>query len=426
MRTLTFNRVVGSGAMGSVYHAELRAPHGFRRACAVKVMKPVGGEHAHLVERMRDEARLLGLLHDEQILGVSELLRVNGQDAVIMEFVEGADLSDLREIAPMPPRALAELGAELAGTLFRAHTAMHPSTGEHLHVIHRDVKPANIMITTRGGVRLLDFGVARAVFGGREAQTRGLVLGTFNYFPPEIILGADPSPAVDIYGLGISLWECAAREEWGTPVMQQSRFERRVERRLTGLADGYAPLAPMLRAMLQFEPEDRPTGDEVEAQLLAIADDLAGAGLRTWSRKVVPKSMSSRTVEAPDGDLTGRTFDVEADSPADSVVTPIDVFDESPPEPPAPASQPVETRWVNSSDRVGVNPVRSAPSRSRSTAPLSALSTSAASTGKARTRSKKRGGPPLWVVVGLGSLGGLVIGLFLLLVLIVVALAVSA
>lgn len=404
--------------MGSVYHAELRAPHGFRRACAVKVMKPVGGEHAHLVERMRDEARLLGLLHDEQILGVSELIRVNGQDAVVMEFVEGADLSDLREIAPMPPRALAELGAELAGTLFRAHTAMHPSTGEHLHVIHRDVKPANIMVTSRGGVRLLDFGVARAVFGGREAQTRGLVLGTFNYFPPEIILGAEPSPAVDIYGLGISLWECAAREEWGTPVMQQSRFERRVDRRLTGLPDGYAPLAPMLRAMLQFEPEDRPTGDQVEAQLLKIADELAGAGLRTWARKVVPKSMSSRTVNKPDDDLTGRTFDVEADTPTDSVVTPIEVFDEPAPPAPAVAREPVETRWISSSDRVGLKPVRTGPSKS--TPPQAAVSTSATT-----ARAKRRRGPPLWMVMGLGALGGLVIGLFLLLVLIIVALAAS-
>ena len=265
--------------MGSVYHAELCASHGFRRVCAVKVMNAVGGEHAHLVERMRDEARLLGLLQDEQILGVSELVRVDGRDAVVMDFVEGADLQDLRDIAPMPPRALAELGAELAGTLYRAHTALHPTTGEALHVIHRDVKPANIMITARGGVRLLDFGVARAVFGGREAQTRGLVLGTFNYFPPEIIIGADPTTAVDLFGLGITLWECAARESWGSPVMQLSRFERRVVTRLGSLAKGYAPLAPVLRSLLQFEPEDRPDGGVVERQLLAIADELPGVGL---------------------------------------------------------------------------------------------------------------------------------------------------
>ena len=65
MRTLTFNRVIGAGAMGSVYHAELRAPGGFVRVCAVKVMKASGPDGEHFMARMRDEARLLGMLQDE-------------------------------------------------------------------------------------------------------------------------------------------------------------------------------------------------------------------------------------------------------------------------------------------------------------------------------------------------------------------------
>ena len=409
MRTLTFNRVVGSGAMGSVYHAELRAPQGFSRACAVKVMKPVGGEHAHLVERMRDEARLLGLLHDEQILGVSELLRVNGRDAVVMEFVEGADLAELRELAPMPPRALAELGAELAGTLHRAHVATHPSTGEHLHVIHRDVKPANVMITARGGVRLLDFGVARAVFGGREAQTRGLVLGTFNYFPPEIILGADPSPAVDVFGLGLSLWECAARDAWGTPLMQQSRFDKRVERRLQALPAGYDTLQDVLRAMLSFEPEDRPSGAEIEALLLAIADELPGSGLRTWARKVVPQALAGRTVESPEDDLTGRTFDVGDASEGASDGAAKEA---------AESFEPVETRWVTASDRHGMRPVRQEPTASRAQ-PL-------VSTPEPTPRPvRRKKGVPLWAFLALGALVGMVLGAILLLIAVVALIALS-
>lgn len=417
MRTLTFNRVVGSGAMGSVYHAELRAPHGFRRACAVKVMKPVGGEHEHLVERMRDEARLLGLLQDEQILGVSELLRVDGRDAVVMEFVEGADLAELRERAPMPPRALAELGAELAGTLYRAHTATHPSTGEQLHVIHRDVKPANVMITTRGGVRLLDFGVARAVFGGREAQTRGLVLGTFNYFPPEIILGADPTPAVDVFGLGISLWECATCDAWGSPVMQQSRFETRIDRRMERLAEGYQSLAPVLRSMLAFEPEDRPDGRTLEKQFLAIADELSGSGLRTWSRRVVPELLTGRSVDAPDDDLTGRTFEVGGSEIGDDPVVPE-----------SPAYEPVQTRWVNSSERVsaGIPAVKSAvPDVSRLPGDRSGGRSGTTTRDKAGPKKQKRR-TPLWVVMALGALGGLVLGAFVLLVLLVIVIVVSA
>ena len=120
MRTLTFNRILGAGAMGTVYHAEMRTPGGFARQCAVKVMKSTSPDQQHFRARMRDEARLLGMLQDEQILGVSELVRVVGQDCVVMEYVDGVDVSDLIRKQPVPPRALAELGAEVAGTLHRA------------------------------------------------------------------------------------------------------------------------------------------------------------------------------------------------------------------------------------------------------------------------------------------------------------------
>ena len=104
MRTLTFNRVLGSGAMGTVYHAELRTPRGFTRQCAVKVMKASSPDHEHFRARMRDEARLLGMLQDEQILGVSELVTVEGRDCVVMDFVEGVDLADLIAQHPVPPQ----------------------------------------------------------------------------------------------------------------------------------------------------------------------------------------------------------------------------------------------------------------------------------------------------------------------------------
>lgn len=365
MRTLTFNRVVGSGAMGTVYHAELRAPQGFARACAVKVMKALEGDHAHFVARMRDEARLLGMLQDESILGVSELVHVEGRDAVVMEFVEGVDLQELRTGPPIPPRALVELGAELAGTLHRAHTATHPRTGAPLKVIHRDVKPANVMITSRGGVRLLDFGVARAAFGGRESQTRGLVLGTLNYFSPEILIGHEPSPAVDLWGLALTLWETATREAWGPPVVKANQLAARVERRLGELRPEYAPLAPVLARLLSFEPEGRPSGAEVEQQLLALADRMEGAGLRTWARDAVPRALSERPA-APAGDpLVGRTIEVT--------------------EPPEDAEEEADPRWAE---------------------PLARPEAAAAPAARRRARG---GGLPLWAMALLGvGLGGAV------------------
>jgi serine/threonine protein kinase len=321
MRTLTFNRVLGTGAMGTVYHAELRADRGFSRSCAVKVMRATSPDQEHFRARMRDEARLLGMLQDEHILGVSELVRIEGRDCVVMEYVEGVDLAELVRVRNVPPRALAELGAEVAGTLHRAHTAKHPSTGDFLQVVHRDVKPANLMITSRGGVRLLDFGVARAAFASRESQTQGLVLGTLNYFPPEVLSGGEPTPAVDIFGLGLTLWECATAREWGAPQVHKQRFERRVEQRFAELGEDYVAVVPILRPSLQWEPTDRPDGGVAERAFLLAADDCAGEGLRTWAREVVPPILAQRDGLGVRDDLVGRTIPIDGSDEPDSPPT---------------------------------------------------------------------------------------------------------
>lgn len=318
MRSLTFQRIIGAGAMGTVYHAELKVSRGFSRQCAVKVMKATSPDQEHFRARMRDEARLLGMLQDEQILGVSELISIGNRDMVIMEYVEGVDLSDIVGGRPVPPRALTELGAELAGTLHRAHGAVHPTTGEPLRIVHRDVKPANVMVTARGGVRLLDFGVARAAFSSRESQTQGLVLGTLNYFPPEILSGGDPTPAVDIYGLGLTLWECATGKDWGSPQVHRQRFERRVTQRLSEIGPEYAALKHVLEATMLWDHASRPDGREVERLLLAAADACTGEGLRTWARDVVPSMLDKRRSATPKKDeLVGRTFDIDLDTDGD-------------------------------------------------------------------------------------------------------------
>lgn len=310
MRTLTFKRLIGSGAMGTVYEAELGAPRGFCRPCAVKVMKNASPDHEHFMARMRDEARLLGMLQDEHILGVTELVLVDGRDAVVMEYVEGVDLADLIKSHRTPSRALAELAAEIAGTLYRAHTASHPTDGKPLNVIHRDVKPANVMVTARGGIRLLDFGVARAVFSSRESQTQGLVLGTLNYFPPEILAGHEPSSAVDIYGLGLTLWECAAGRDWGSPQVKRDRFDRRVRNRLRDIEDEYSAILPILRRILSWDPNERPHGGEIEREMLRAADNCPGEGLRTWARRVVPPLLEARKGNAAPDPMVGRTIPI--------------------------------------------------------------------------------------------------------------------
>jgi len=314
--------------MGTVYQAELRVPSGgFTRQCAVKVLKAGSPDQEPFRARMRDEARLLGMLQDEHILGVAELVRVDGRDAVVMEYVEGVDLSDLLHAGPVPARALAELIAVLGGTLFRAHTAKAPTTGEPLKVIHRDVKPANIMLTVRGSLRILDFGVARAAFATRESKTQGLVLGTLNYFPPEVLSGFDPTPAVDIYGLGLTLWECATGQSWGSPDVAQAKFDAKLEKRLLQLDSSYRELVPVLRKMVAWHPSNRPSGAEVEQMLLTAAEGCTGKGLRGWAGDAVGPLLKKRAklANSKSDDLVGRTIAIGDDGESlGEVESPVD------------------------------------------------------------------------------------------------------
>lgn len=318
MRALHFQRVVGSGAFGAVYLCDLVADKGFRRQVAVKVLQRDHPNAQMFMSRVRDEARLLGLLQDDHILKVLEIVSVDGRDAVVMEYVEGLDLAALIEAGHRPPaRALAELGGAMAGALHRAHTAVHPATGVPLNVIHRDVKPANVMVTSRGGVKLLDFGVARARFEARESFTGQFVLGTLNYMAPEYIVTGDVSPAADVYGLGLVIWEAAIGEVFGQPRLKLEQHLPRQEAQLARIVGEFEPLAPLLGRMLAWDPKQRPDTMEVEQELVALADNIRGSGLRAWCGTVVPELLAKRAKGKDDNGLVGRQIQL-AEGPGEA------------------------------------------------------------------------------------------------------------
>ena len=342
VRQLTFQRVIGSGAFGTVYLAELVGARDFRRSVAVKVLLSGSEEQEMFLSRVRDEARLLGLLHDEHILRVLELVRIGERDGVVMEYVEGVDLAALIDAGDRPPpRALAELGAAIAGALHVAHTARHPSSGEPLNVVHRDVKPANVMLSDRGSVKLLDFGIAQARFAARESRTGQFVLGTLNYMAPEYIITGEVSPAADVYGLALTLWEAAIGEVFGQPKLKQEAHARRVEERLMRLAATHAELTPILRPMLSWDPKGRPAAIEVERQLVGAADRFAGTGVRSWAALHVPPALRQVRSAARDAvGLAGQTITIADESPQSMLAPP---GREPPPPPPAgpgPAASP--------------------------------------------------------------------------------------
>jgi len=305
MRSLQFIKTIGAGAFGTVYLCRLSTAQGFQSYVAVKILQDQVNSGMFL-SRMRDEARLLGLLQDDAIIKVMDLVAIDGRQAVLMEYVEGADLESIIDQHGTPPaRALAEIGAAVAGALRRAHKAVHPSNGEALNVIHRDVKPANILVSKDGAVKLLDFGVARARFDARESFTGQLVLGTLNYMAPEYIVTGQVTQAVDIYGLGLALWQAATGEVYGQPKVRRKDHENRIRERMAELPTEYEGLRPPIQSMLAWDPESRPDSAAAEDLLDESLGWLPGQGLRTWAKENIPGVLATRKSAADAQGLVG-------------------------------------------------------------------------------------------------------------------------
>ncbi|MGB0639420.1 MAG: serine/threonine-protein kinase, partial [Myxococcota bacterium] len=280
-----------------------------------------------------DEARLLGLLQDDHVLKVIDLLNMDGRDAIVMEYIEGIDLAFAIENKERPPkRAILEIGAIVAGTLGRAHQAKHPISGQHLGVVHRDVKPANVMITSTGGLKLLDFGIAQARFDARESQTGQMVLGTLNYMAPDYIISGEVTPALDVYGLGLTLFELFEGTVFGQPKLREDQHNVRLNERLSSLQEAHPKVADLLRNLLHWDPEQRPTAAECEQTLLSLSDEARGRSLRRYASAIVPQLLRSRS-KAPDQEqLLGKTIQIGANKieptdthkPAESAVQKVD------------------------------------------------------------------------------------------------------
>ena len=191
-------REVGRGAMGVVYEAR---QHSLERRVAIKVLSPAAAGDPVWVERFRVEANAAARLSHPGILPV---FAVGGGDSGLpwfaMEYVEGRDLSDVvREDGALPPREAARVVRDAALALDHAHVE---------GVLHRDVKPGNLMLRRDGRVVVMDFGLAKNVASGTLTATGSLV-GTPYYMSPEATIGEKDTvgPKADVYGLGATLYE---------------------------------------------------------------------------------------------------------------------------------------------------------------------------------------------------------------------------
>jgi serine/threonine-protein kinase len=193
--------LVGTGGMSSVYRARDRL---LERYVALKVLHPHYADDDEYVERFRREARSVAQLSHPHIVTVIDRGEDDGQQFIVFEYVDGENLKQFVErTGPLPTRRAVELALEVADALAFAH--------EH-GLVHRDVKPQNVLLTPDGDAKVTDFGIARSLDVEHGMTQTGTVLGTSNYLSPEQASGKTTTATTDVYSLGVVIYELLTAE----------------------------------------------------------------------------------------------------------------------------------------------------------------------------------------------------------------------
>src|SRR5580692_3529342 len=188
---------IAAGGVGQVWRATDLL---LERPVAVKLLRPEYSDHPETIDRFRKEARNAGALSNSHVAQVYDYGRSgpDGSPYLVLEYVDGPSLADILAVDPIEPVRALDVIAQAAEGLAAAHKA---------GVIHRDIKPGNILISSEGQVKVTDFGIAHAA-GQAPVTQPGLVMGTTQYMAPERIAGTPGTAASDLYALGIVLHEC--------------------------------------------------------------------------------------------------------------------------------------------------------------------------------------------------------------------------
>jgi serine/threonine protein kinase len=250
---------IGSGAMGVVWQAHDTV---LNRAVAVKELLIHGGmtdaQTHEGNQRALREGRIAARVHHPHAISVYDVVEHAGRPCLIMEFLPSRSLSDLlAEQRILPVHQVSRIGAQIASALAAAHAA---------GIVHRDVKPGNVLLAEDGTAKLTDFGISRAA-GDSTITATGVLAGTPAYLAPEVAQGHDAGYASDVFSLGATLYAAVEGEPpFGLPANQIALLYR--------IANESAPpprqagaLTDPLMAMLRADPGHRPTAHEIEHTL---------------------------------------------------------------------------------------------------------------------------------------------------------------
>ncbi|MFE5818378.1 protein kinase [Streptomyces sp. NPDC056479] len=299
---------LGEGGMGTVWRARDEVLH---REVAVKEVRAPHGLPAPEVERMyarlEREAWAAARVANRNVVTVYDVATQDGRPWIVMELVRGISLAEqLDAEGPLSPQRAAHIGAEVLSALRAAHEA---------GVLHRDVKPANVLLSNDGRVVLTDFGIAM-VEGSSALTMTGEVIGSPEFLAPERALGRTPGPESDLWSLGVLLY---AAVEGNSPFRQDTPLST-----LRAIVDDQlppprraGPLAPVIEGLLRKDPAERLPADRAEQDLRIVG---AGGAPRADTVRGTPYAPTVAAFPAPSP--TGPTAPVPAPGPTRPVVGP--------------------------------------------------------------------------------------------------------
>src|SRR5947209_7397365 len=201
-------RRLARGGMAEVFLARLIGVEGFERRVAIKRILPHLSESEEFRGMFLDEARLAAQLTHPNIVHIYDFGKVDDYYFIAMEYVDGVDLGRMIRRArekPVPFELCARILADVCAGLEFAHNAVD-GMGRKLNVVHRDVSPQNVLVTYDGGVKLVDFGIAKAAFAAERTRP-GVVKGKYAYMSPEQVEGRSLDGRSDVFSAGICLYE---------------------------------------------------------------------------------------------------------------------------------------------------------------------------------------------------------------------------
>jgi eukaryotic-like serine/threonine-protein kinase len=308
--------IAGRGGMADVWRGEVVGDLGFRRVVAIKQMHPHLASQPAYVQMFVEEARLGAALESPNLAEVRDFVSDRGNYYMIMEWVEGVDLGSwVRWHFERGESPRWELVAAVGVGMLRGLASGHERTenGVPAPVVHRDVSPHNVLLTSRGMVKVIDFGLALATDRHVETTDPGVVKGKMSYLSPEIVSGGRPLPASDQFAVGSVLWESLVGRKLFDGHNDYETYARLRDCQIQPLKplrpDVPADFAALIARALAAKPEQRyPNAREFARQIGTVLKKVQlRKDLHSMLSKTVVEARASMGLGARTGDLSALT-----------------------------------------------------------------------------------------------------------------------